>query len=207
LHTAWKPIHGLLFFALFAAAASILALHLWPLFWLAPLAGYGVLVLAVRPLRASFTSWRVGRITPAGAVAAVLIAAASCAVLVAFHHFARPDVTPHAALLPIHALGGVILAGILFALFNALFEEVIFRAILFDALAAQWGARLAVFGSAVLFGLGHLQGYPPGPFGAVLAGIFGLALGWLRVFTGGLALPVATHIAADATIFVLIFSA
>ena len=37
--------------------------------------------------------------------------------------------------------------------------------------------------------------------GAQLAGTYGLALGWLRVFTGGLGLPGLTHITADATIF------
>jgi hypothetical protein len=38
----------------------------------------------------------------------------------------------------------------------------------------------------------------------VLAGIYGLCLGWLRVFSGGLGLPVIAHIAADATIFTII---
>ena len=40
--------------------------------------------------------------------------------------------------------------------------------------------------------------------GAVLAGIYGLALGCLRVFTCGLGLPVIAHIVADATIFILV---
>lgn len=52
-----------------------------------------------------------------------------------------------------------------------------------------------------------MHGYPPGLLGAALAGIYGLALAWLRVFTGGLGLPVITHIVADATIFIIVVRA
>jgi membrane protease YdiL (CAAX protease family) len=61
--------------------------------------------------------------------------------------------------------------------------------------------------STLLFGLGHLHGYPPGHVGALLAGIFGFCLGCLRVYTGGLGLPVIAHIAADATIFQIVADA
>ena len=50
------------------------------------------------------------------------------------------------------------------------------------------------------FGLGHLNGYPPGWTGAVLSGVFGLALGVLRRYSGGLLAPVIAHVSADATI-------
>ena len=56
--------------------------------------------------------------------------------------------------------------------------------------------------TAALFGLGHLHGYPPGPLGAVLAGLYGVALGLLRWWAGGLGLAVACHVSADATIFI-----
>ena len=46
-----------------------------------------------------------------------------------------------------------------------------------------------------------MDGHPPGAAGAILAGIYGFALGWLRVFTCGIGLPVAAHIVADATIY------
>ena len=65
---------------------------------------------------------------------------------------------------------------------------------------------VALGGTTVLFGLGHLHGYPPGPLGAVLAGLFGLALGLLRLRTGGLGLAIAVHVSADATIFGLLWS-
>jgi membrane protease YdiL (CAAX protease family) len=63
---------------------------------------------------------------------------------------------------------------------------------------------IALAATTVLFALGHLHGYPPGPLGAVLAGIFGLALGLLRLWTGGLGLAIAVHVCVDATIFGLL---
>ncbi|MDB6153237.1 MAG: family intrarane metalloprotease [Chthoniobacteraceae bacterium] len=110
------------------------------------------------------------------------------------------------SLFPVHALGGIIYTGIVFSLLNAIFEELVFRGVLYDALESQWGAWGAVVATAAMFGYGHLRGYPPGLPGVVLAGIYGLALGWLRVRTGGLGLPIAAHIAADATIFVIVAS-
>lgn len=102
------------------------------------------------------------------------------------------------------SFGGIIPFAILFSLLNAVCEELIFRGILFDALASHWSPWTAAVFTALLFGYGHLQGYPPGPRGAMLAGLFGLALGCLRILTGGLALPILAHIAADATIITLL---
>ena len=105
------------------------------------------------------------------------------------------------AALPVGALGGVAAAGIIFAVLNATLEEMVFRGVLFDAFSARWGLPAAVGGTAVLFGLAHLNGYPPGAVGACLAGVYGVALGLLRARVGGLALPVLAHVAADATIY------
>ncbi len=139
--------------------------------------------------------------------ATAILIAGSCSVLVVFHVRTRPDVSGYRDALPISALGGVLSAGVLFSVFNALFEELIFRGILFDAAEALGGTVTAIAATAVVFGYCHLRGYPPGPLGAVLAGIYGLCLGWLRVFSGGLGLPVIAHIAADATIFTIIATA
>ncbi len=94
----------------------------------------------------------------------------------------------------------------MFSIGNALAEEVVFRGVLFAALEPVVGAGLTVLGTAVIFGWFHLHGYPPGPWGAVLAGLYGLALGWLRAVTKGIGLPVLAHIVADATIFMMVSS-
>jgi uncharacterized protein len=186
------------------AAASVPILRVWPWPWLAPLAAYAVLLAIVPGMRATFRGWRFGKISTPAVIATLVIGAGACVVLAAFDHFAKPDVRALGEFLPVSALGGLVVAGVIFSIGNALLEEVIFRGVLFEAVESQFGVWGAVIGTAALFGYGHMHGYPPGPMGAVLAGIFGLCLGWLRVFTGGLGLPVLAHIAADATIFTIV---
>ena len=122
-------------------------------------------------------------------------------VLLLFQAAARPDVRVLRSFIPIEPLGGVVVAGVIFTVANATLEELVFRGILFDALHSRWGGGVTLTAMAWLFGLGHLQGYPPGPLGACLAASFGFALGALRLKTDGLALPVVAHMAADAVIY------
>lgn len=200
----WGPMHTLVLIGFTAVAAFIPAFRNWPLLWLVPLLGYAGLVYIVSPLRATFRPWRFGRVSTSTVVATGIIAAGSCAVLVAFHYLTDPDVSAYGSFLPVSTLGGVLAAGVLFSVLNALFEEVIFRGVLFDSFESQWGVWVAVVATAFLFGYGHMHGYPPGTLGAILAGTFGLCLGWLRVVSGGLGLPVIAHIVADATIFTIV---
>lgn len=186
------------------AATFVPLFRWWPLLWLAPLAAYGALVLVVPPLRATFRPWCFGEASPGAVAACSVIALGSCGVLVAFHTLTRPDLSHYSGFLPASTLGGIVAMGVLFSVFNALFEEIIFRGVLFDSVESQWGVWVAVIATAFLFGYGHMRGYPPGALGAVLAGVYGLCLGWLRVFSGGLGLPVIAHIAADATIFTIV---
>lgn len=66
---------------------------------------------------------------------------------------------------------------------------------------------MALVTTSLLFGFGHLQGYPPGYVGAFLACVYGFAIGALRIYTKGLALPIVAHIFADATIYgILVWS-
>lgn len=202
--TDWQALHGLLFFLLLIAGTFVPVLRVWPALWIAPLAAYAALVSMIQPLRGSYRPWRLGRVTRPGILAALGIAVVSCSAVAIFHYLVHPDVHAFAAYLPVTTLPTVLALGVLFAIVNALCEEVIFRGILFDAVESQWGVRGAVIGTAFLFGYGHLRGYPPGPLGAVLAGLYGLCLGWLRVYSGGLVLPILVHITADATIFAIV---
>jgi len=200
----WKALHGFLFFALLIAATFVPPFRTWPLIWIAPLAGYFALVALVRPLRVTFSGWSFGRGSPAALLAAIGIAVLSSATLLLFQRWSRPDLHAYAAALPKLPGNQIIIAGIVFAILNAVLEELIFRGILFTAIESQVSTPMTVIITAALFGYGHMHGYPPGPLGAVLAGIYGLMLGWLRVFTGGLGLPVLAHVVADATIFLIV---
>jgi membrane protease YdiL (CAAX protease family) len=202
--SGWGGLHGLLFFALFMATPMIPSLRVWPLFWIVPLLAYATVIALTPTLRATFRPWSFGSLSARNLLATLIIAGVSCTALVIFHLLAKPDLQFYRGLLPAAVLRHILFAGFFFSVGNALLEELVFRGILFDALEAEWGKLVSVLGTSALFGYGHLHGYPPGPLGAVLAGIYALALGSLRIFTSGLGFPVIAHIAADATIFTLL---
>lgn len=199
-----RLMHGLLMIILLVVSSFFSVGRIWPLIWIIPLVAYAGLVATIPPLRRSFVLWPFGCASPFALGATIAIAVISCAALIAFHATMQPNVAFFRNFLPVSALGGLLSAGFLFSTFNALFEEVVFRGILFDAIESLNGKWIAALGSACLFGYGHMHGYPPGPLGAILAGVYGLCLGWLRIFSGGLGLPFIAHIAADATIFVIL---
>ena len=200
----WPVYHGMAFFAFAAAAAAIPASRVWPLPLLLPLITYFLVVALVPRLRRTFESPRADSFSKMSSVAAVVITIVSCAVLLVFDRVAQPDVAAYPTFLQVRIFGGILAAGVLFSLVNPVLEELIFRGLLYRAVEVQWGQLLAIGMSAVMFGIAHVQGYPPGPAGALLATGYGLALGWLRAITGGLILPIASHMAVDATIFVLV---
>ena len=199
----WRASHGLALLVLIIATGLFPVLRVWPWPWLVSIAAYFLLVAVVPPLRASFRPWRFGRVSTFSIVATLVIAVGSGAVLVVFHVFNRYALGFLPMLLPHRMLGSVFIAGVVVSILNGLFEEVVFRGVFFDAIEAPCGAWGAVAATAAIFGYAHMHGYPSGPLGALLAGIYGLALGWLRVITGGIGLPVIAHIAADATIFTI----
>ena len=57
---------------------------------------------------------------------------------------------------------------------------------------------------AVLFGIIHLHGVPGGNIGVVMASIYGLMLGSLRLVAKGMLAPFVAHVFADITIFSIV---
>ncbi len=200
----WRLFQGVAFVMFMACALSVPALRRWPWLWLAPLVPYLLLVVCVPPVRRSLSWLRLGHLSTAAVVATLGIIVLTTSALLLFHATAQPDVRSYRAFLPLNALGGVIVAGIVFCTVNAVLEELVFRGVLFDAVRSQWGTWGTLIGTAMLFGLGHLHGYPPGPIGACLATVFGFGAGALRFWTGGLLLPIVAHMGADATIYYIL---
>ena len=83
-------------------------------------------------------------------------------------------------------------------------EEAVFRGVLQEALTAEWGPWWAVGVQGVLFGVVHAHGFPRGVEGMVMASAYGVALGLLRLRSGGMAASCMAHVCADATIFALL---
>jgi len=98
----------------------------------------------------------------------------------------------------------LIILGIpLFALLNALVEELIYRGLLQEALRDIFRRRiLVIFLQATAFAAAHFaSGFPNGIIGYLMVLVYGMMLGYLRERCGGLLVPVLTHILADLTIF------
>jgi membrane protease YdiL (CAAX protease family) len=201
-----RVAHGFLFFTFLAATFAFHPFRRWPWLLLAPLIGYFLVVAFSPKLRRSLCWLRAGSVSFPAIAAAVVMAAATSITLLVFNHLARPDLHEFRAVIPLQSFG-TILAAIVFSVVNATLEELVFRGILFDALDVQWGKWVTLNATAFLFGLGHLHGYPPGWIGICLAAVFGFAVGALRWWTGGLALPIAAHVAADATICSIVLRA
>ena len=87
-----QAIHAVLLCMMFALPLLIPALRPWPLYQLAPLTVYAVIVAAVPPLRRGVGWLRVGRLDGVvlGWTAAVIVV--SSAALVLWFLLARPDV-------------------------------------------------------------------------------------------------------------------
>ena len=202
-----RVAHGVVFCLLLACGSLVPIFRGWPWLWLAPFLAYFLLGACIPRLRRSLDWLQVGRLSGAAFAATVVLAAVTIAVLGAYQAIAQPDLHGYHAILPIEALGSVVMAGVVFTVLNATLEEFVFRGVLFEALKARWGPWLALAATTLLFGAGHLRGDPPGPVGAALAALFGLALGMLRLRTGGLALPIAAHMIADATIYCILVHA
>jgi uncharacterized protein len=204
--TAWPSIHCAIYFIAWLLVSLFLPTLQWPWHLLLPLAIYGCLAAFIPILRRTITWPSAGRVDGVGLIPAVSLSVLTAAVLIAFQALVHPDVTGLCAALPVDAFGSVVLAGACFSIGNAIMEELIFRWLLYEAVAAEWGSSLAIVGTAVCFGVGHIHGYPPGPIGVILAGLYGVFLGLLRWRSGGLCLAIGCHATADATIFGILAS-
>jgi membrane protease YdiL (CAAX protease family) len=91
------------------------------------------------------------------------------------------------------------------ALAPAVCEEVLFRGIVLPSLLRSMGAVWAVFGSAILFGLIHLDTAVPGAmfYRVPFAFAVGLGLGVLRVRTGSLFPSILAHAFLNSITFVV----
>jgi len=152
------------------------------------------------------TGLRLGRLAAPDIwmVAGVVVTSAS--VLLVFCRVAPPHIGTGASFLTLLTPWSLVVAGLGFALLNALVEELLFRGAVLHHLGHVLGGRTAVVVQALAFGLLHLNGYPYGAVGVGLAFVYGLLLGALRLRSGGLLAPWIAHVLTDLVIFVLIVS-
>ncbi len=197
-------IHAGLLLALLALPLFIRELQPWPLYLLAPLTIYAVIVAVTPPLRRSVHWLHFGRLDGVVVAWTAAIILGSSAALMLWFVLARPEVGDLRDKIPHVEAMQLVLIGMIFSLGNALMEEVIFRGVFQETLTVDWGPWPAIAVQGVMFAAIHAQGFPHGAEGMVMATVYGVALGWLRLRSGGMAASCIAHVCADATIFALL---
>ncbi len=195
-------------FALALLVALLLAAQLWPRLWgwpqgvAVPLAVWAGAILAVPQLRQGQNWLRRGRFDgPTLGLVAGVVVVSSAALLVWFYGL-HPDVSDFVRAMPHWDLPVMIAAAVGFAMLNAAIEETIWRGVMMTAVADGFGSvSIALLVSTLSFGMAHLHGFPRGWLGAGMAGVYGLMLGVLRIYSGGMLAPFVAHVFADLTIF------
>jgi uncharacterized protein len=156
-------------------------------------AGTGVRQL-VGPAPREWPAWRLPGIT----LALVLLSVGAIWLLWLPLSYVAPDLVrawvlepdPLASLRDGGVRGALAVALIVFV--GPAVEELVFRGVVLRRWAHRWGAGRALFASAAVFGLLHLD-----VLGAVA---FGLVMGMLYVRTGSLWVPVACHMLTNALV-------
>lgn len=112
---------------------------------------------------------------------------------------------PYAEMIPKAPTILLILMGIGFAIINSIYEEGIFRSILFSHFSKEMGLISALILQSIWFSFLHYQaGFPSGEIGIILTFIFGLIMGYLVHRTNGILIPVIIHAVADFSVFLLV---
>lgn len=200
-----RLVAPVIFCLMAALSARFNPLYFWPMPLLLPLVAYGLIVVPVPALRRA-AKLPLGaapdRITLWLIVVTVIVSALA---LVAWHQLLHPDLSDLQAMIPAMPALLLPLAGVGFAIVNAIIEELIWRRILWDMLVKAIGkAPVVIILQAVSFGVFHIHGFPRGAIGVGMATVYGLALGLIRHRTGGLGAAIVAHIFADLVIFAVL---
>jgi membrane protease YdiL (CAAX protease family) len=179
----------------------------WPLSLILPVAMVPVLRGVFPSLRPIAQNLRWGTLDRGSCFLAGSIVVVSSVALVAWFAWGGADVSDLVAVVP-RAPFGLLLAGALvFSVANALWEELLMKWLVWDALERlQLHSAAVLLVQAALFGLLHFHGFPRGWLGVALAAGYGVLLGALRLRSGGLLGLVVTHVFADVVICLLILS-
>lgn len=89
---------------------------------------------------------------------------------------------------------------VLFAGFNAISEEILWRGVIQLALLSRFSVQIAIPIQAVSFGVAHLFGYPRGLDGVVMTFAFGLGMGVLTYVYKSVGPAIVGHFVADVAI-------
>ncbi len=197
--------HLSLYFGLFLALA-LLRLPLSQLTFGLALLGYGCVVHQVGWL-GGVPSWiGRGKLRAVDVWTAVGFTVVAGVCLWVWYVTLRPNLDDLlAAFVPDVSLGVLLAGAVVCACINAAVEEAAYRGVLYESVQPAFpGWQLALYVQAAAFGTMHIQGFPRGTVGVILATIYGLMMGWLRLRSGGFLLPWLAHTVTDLVIALIL---
>jgi uncharacterized protein len=202
---AWSSAHVALIATLYLGSYCAFG-SWWPLPLAVILALYGLAVLATPSLRGSVRFWTRGRVDRWSALSMVVFTVVAATALVLWRiYFAGDDIERFRGVVPDGVPAWAVLAGIVpYAMFNAAFEELVWRGALWQASEDAFGGKAALAITSLSFGLAHFRGFPSGILGVLLACIYGVMMGVVRYRTRGLFYPWVAHIFADVVIYSMV---
>jgi uncharacterized protein len=202
-----KPLFGpsLFFFMTFLTTMLPFPVVRLGMFLIVPIAIYAILLWIFPSLQRDCRWFYRGVVDKYSWVAGLIIAAISSTALYLWVVFAKPNLNDLLTFIPNQSFGALLIVGIGFALVNSVVEESIYRGILWTAFGAIFKSVVAVtLLQAAIFGVAHIQGFPRGAVGVVMAFVYGIMLGWLRHRSKGLLAPMIIHFVADLTIYLIL---
>jgi membrane protease YdiL (CAAX protease family) len=169
---------------------------------------YGYAVMAIPALRQSVGWIRIGKFDGPIWRLVLMASVLSCASLVTWVKLVNPNLSRYSVLLPNQTSGMFLLYGLLFCAFNAAEEEIVWRGVIMEGLDSAFGpGALSIIIQAASFATAHyLNGFPNGITGSLMVFACGLMLGVIRRKSKGMAACWLAHMAADFTIYCLIYS-
>jgi membrane protease YdiL (CAAX protease family) len=168
---------------------------------------YGYTVIVIAPLRQSAAWVRIGKF---GWLIWFLIVATivvSSIALIVWVKVLSPDLSRYSSLIPNQPVAMILVFGLLFCTFNAALEEITWRGVMMQALDGTFGPGvLSIVIQAASFAVAHYRnGFPNGIIGCLMVFVYGLMLGTIRRKSKGMAACWLAHVAADFTIYCLVF--
>lgn len=194
-------VHATLLCTLAGLAALTRGFSVHPFPLVGALFAYGILVASSPTLRGPADWWHSGAWGRGTARLTLAIGLLPLAGVPLWRVLEGPHLGPGATILGELPLWILPVVGLFVALVTALVEEVAFRGVLLDSAWSAVGLRAGLVVQAAAFGLVHAGSVLGGPWGIVLSGLYGYALGVLRVRTRGLAAPFLAHLLADLVLF------
>ncbi|MCS3805687.1 membrane protease YdiL (CAAX protease family) [Chromobacterium alkanivorans] len=175
--------------------------QIWPLIMLLPILATS-LVFWRRDRPRLLEVMRMGRVRARHAALGVLVGLISSGVLLLWMRWFAPDLRVQAGLMPAWPATALLAVILGFALLNSWMEEVMYRGMVQGSLIeAGLSLPIVLTVQAMAFSAAHYAGgVPNGLVGVGLTLWYGLALGGLRAWSGGLAAAFIAHVTTDVCI-------